>query len=538
MKKHTLMVLILFTFAALLPLSVLPQDQEQERIVEKVTVTNVEVPVRVLLKGKPVTDLTKDDFLLYENKKKMQINGFYKISKTLSITQTGEAAPAARTFVLVFNVSSYNDYFEKALNHLFANILQPSDRVLVFANDKTREYPNLKAKEKIKAQLIADLKEEGMKAKRRLLEYINRVETYMNVHDFRRKVLERRGDRGSTRPTEMMINFMKKYYLTWSEYQQRFLVPKTDRFYYFARYLEKLKGQKWVLNFYQFEFFPRIRPGSQAWDRIRDLATELINSGNPTFTAQGNQMFNLINKINSELVLNARFPKDEISKLFYKVDATFHSFFIKSTSTAFMQDIEYNEVSSEVEYILKSITDITGGKNINSTDLVKSLETVKEVEDVYYVLTYIPKNPKKSGKLNIKVKKGRKYKTLFDDNFRADWISGYFNKLERNVKTPDIKIKNFSFKDKILAFTVADFMMAKIEGKTAGRMKIRIRLTDSNNTSLFDQAKILTAHKTEMKISLPVFKKIKKGEYNILLDAQDMVTGKQDNFHKNLTVKR
>lgn len=539
MKKYkyvlTLSVLMLLLTAA--PIFNLAQDQE--RIVEKVTVTNVEVPVRVLFKGKPVDDLTKDDFILYENKKKVQINGFYKIRKTLSLNQTGEAKPEPRTFVLVFNVSNYNEYFEKALDHLFANILLPSDRLLVFANDTTREYPELKDKDAVKAQLVADLKEEGIKAKRRLLEYINRVETFLNVHDFRRLVQETRNQNLQGRgPADEMIDFMKKYFLTWSEYQQTYLIPRTDRFYFFARYLEKLKGRKWVFNFYQFEFFPRIRPGSQTWDRIRDLATELQQSNNPTHNAQANQIFTLFNKINSELALNARFPKDEISKLFYKVDATFHSFFIKSSSTAFLQDIEYDEVSSEVEHILKSITDITGGKNITSTDLVQSLETVKEVEDVYYMLTYVPKNRKKSGVLDIKIKRGKKYKALFDDNFRADWINDYFAKLEQKVKTPDIKVGNFSFKDKLLVFTISDYMMTKIEGKMAGRLKVRIRITGANNNPLYDKSNYLTAQKKDIKISLPNFKTIIKGEYNFLIDVQDLVTGKEDGIHHAVTIEK
>jgi hypothetical protein len=540
-KIIILTVLLGLTVPMALSLSAASQEQEHEKIVEKVTVTNVEVPVRVLLKGKPVGDLTKEDFILYENKKKMRINGFYKINKTLTFKQPapGEAAPAvkppSRTFVLVFNVSNYNQYFKKAIDHLFDNILLPTDRVLVFANDKTRHFKDIKNKAAIKTQLAADLKEEGIKAKRRLLQYINRVETYMNVYNFRRVINTPRRDKSQA---EIMIDFMKRYYMTWGEYQQTYLIPKVDRFYYFARFLQNLKGPKWVLNFYQFEFFPRIRPGSQTWDKIRDLATELLNSGNPTFQAQGNQMFNLINKINSELVLNVRFPKEEVSKLFYKVDATFHSFFIRSNNTAFMGDIEYNDVSSELEHVLKSITDITGGKSITSSNLVESLETVKQVEDVYYVLTYAPANPNKSGSLKIKTTKGRKYKVLYDNNFREDYITEYFSKLEQKIKTPDIKVKGFSFKKKVLVFTVSEYMMTAIEGKNAGRIKIRIRLVGADNTSLFDQAKLLTAQKKEMKISLPVFKSIKKGEYNFLIDAVDMVTGKQDNFHQNVTVKR
>lgn len=38
---------------------------------------NVEVPVRVFRNRKPIDNLTKDDFLLYENGELKTINGFF-----------------------------------------------------------------------------------------------------------------------------------------------------------------------------------------------------------------------------------------------------------------------------------------------------------------------------------------------------------------------------------------------------------------------------------------------------------------------------
>jgi hypothetical protein len=240
-----------------------------------------------------------------------------------------------------------------------------------------------------------------------------------------------------------------------------------------------------------------------------------------------------------DLHVNKGFPTGEISKLFYKVNATFHSFFIKSINRADIDELEYEEVASEVEDLLKDITRTTGGENITSNDLVTSIETVSQLEDVYYILTYAPRDPKKTGKIKIKVK-NKKYKVLYDDNFRADYINDYLQKLEKQIQTPDIKIENFSFKRKVLVFTVRDYLMREIEGKPqpVGRMKVRIRLMDKNNNSLFDQQKILTAQKTEFKISLGAFKKIKRGEYNFLIDAVDLLTGKEADLHQQVLVKR
>ena len=529
--KRILPVLVLISLLS----PAFPAGQDQERIVEKVEVTNVQVPVRVLYKGKPITDLTADDFTLYENKKKMKINGFFLKTKTLAITQKTAKATAPvvpRTFVLVFNVSNFNRYFDEAVDHLFTSILSEHDRLMIFANDKTRMYNDLKEKEQIKARVIADLKEEGKKAKIRLLNYIRRVENNIRTHDFRRKLHKNDGGQA-----DRAIKFLQKYFLAWREYQRNYLMPRVDRFYYFSRFLEKVKGQKWVLNFYQFEFFPRIRPQSQTLNKLRDLAIEYVNSEDPSVIAVGRKLEGLLNRVMTQLVMTNIFPNDQVAKLFYKVDATFHSFFVKSTNTAFLQDIEYNEVSSNVEQILKGITDLTGGKNITSNKLVDSLETIKQVEDTYYILTYVPTNPQKAGKLKVKVN-NKKYKVLYDNNFRSDYINEYFAKLESKIKTPDIKIDKFQFKKKLLNFAISGYLMKNVEGKTMGQMNVRIRVTSKDNKPLYDKTKLLTAQKKEIKVSLPTFKTIIKGEYNFLLDVKDLMTGKEDSAHQNVIIKK
>jgi len=49
-------------------------QQENEVLKETVRVVNVEVPVRVRYRGKPVDNLTKNDFKLYESGKLQDIH--------------------------------------------------------------------------------------------------------------------------------------------------------------------------------------------------------------------------------------------------------------------------------------------------------------------------------------------------------------------------------------------------------------------------------------------------------------------------------
>jgi len=521
------------------------QEKEHKPIVEEVTVTNVEVPVRVLHKGKPVTDLTKEDFTIYENKKKMQINGFFLKRKKVKFTETTEVIRESkplkpRTFVLVFSITDFNEHLVKAVDYLFENILKTNDRLLLLANDKTLEYRSLQNKEEIKSKLMSELRVQGQRARQRLLRYINQVETYINMPEFKEALGMVPGSgrsRGSNQ-LQKLTSFLNKYLLTWVDYRNKYLTPRIDRFYYFSRYLEGLKGDKWVFSFYQFDLFPKIRMTSQIMDRLRILASNLIESREAGASAIGKRMNTFLNQLLVELNVNKTFPTEEVSKLFYKVDATFHSFFIKSLLKTGADDLDYQEVASDIERTLKEITDITGGQNITSNDLVKSIETVSELEDVYYILTYAPRDPEKAGKLKIKVK-NRKYNVLYDDNFRADYISDYLKNLSKEIQIPEIKIEDFSFAGKILAFTVKNYIMKKEGGNNIGRMKVRIKLTNSdNNLVLFDQAKVFTAQKTEMKISLGAFKTIQRGEYDFIIDAVDMFTGKEDNFHQKVTVRR
>jgi len=525
------------------------REQEHQKIVEKVTVTNVEVPLRVLYKGNPVTDLTKENFEIYEDKKKVKINGFFLKRKKIKTIKSGikrtglmESVPEekdspSRTFVLVFNITDYNKNIVRAVNHLFGEILRKNDRLLVFANDKTMEFLNLEKKEKIKRKLTINLKEESRKVRRRLFNYISKIETYLDVHNFTTELSLRQDF-----PADRLIDFLEKYLVTWNNYRKRYLTPRLDRFYFFSKYLENIKTEKWVFNFYQFELFPNIRMSSQTWQKIRDMVTQLLTSNEATRYAFGKMINGLLNRIYMSMNVSKNFPIEEVSKLFYKVDATFHSFFIRSINKAELNDLEYHEVASDIENTLKQITKITGGESITSNNLVKSLETVAEKEDVYYILTYVPLDPGKAGKLKVKIKSKdkKRYNVFYDDNFRADYISERLQKLEEQMQTPEIKINDFSFNQNILAFTVSHYQMKEIDEKSKlqGRAIVRIRITDKNNKSLYDQQRALTAQKTEIKISLEAFKKIKRGKYNFLIDALDLFTGKETNVHKNIVIKR
>jgi hypothetical protein len=56
----------------------------KEQLQEEVTVLAVEVPVRVLQKGRAVRNLTREDFVIFENGIKQEITAFEVVSRKIA----------------------------------------------------------------------------------------------------------------------------------------------------------------------------------------------------------------------------------------------------------------------------------------------------------------------------------------------------------------------------------------------------------------------------------------------------------------------
>jgi hypothetical protein len=75
-------------------------------------------------------------------------------------------------------------------------------------------------------------------------------------------------------------------------------------------------------------------------------------------------------------------------------------------------------------------------------NLESAITTIGEKTDIYYILTYVPHNPSKAGKIKIEVK-NKKYKLFYDDNIRADYIEAYLKEKESKITTIGIKDAGF-----------------------------------------------------------------------------------------------
>lgn len=137
MKRSVLVFVLVLWTSSLGPFPVQAQDKPGQAV----TVTSVEVPVRVLHKGELVKGLTKEDFEVYENGVRQEITGFEVISRRKSpeaALSPGELnVPAKpRLFVLLFHIFDYGQNVEEGIDYFFRDIFRPGDRLIILSEDR------------------------------------------------------------------------------------------------------------------------------------------------------------------------------------------------------------------------------------------------------------------------------------------------------------------------------------------------------------------------------------------------------------------
>jgi VWFA-related protein len=130
-----------------LPLLAQTPSPDQKAVSEKLTVDYVEVPVNVVDRaGNPLRDLTKANFEIYDNKKRVDISSFETIDFTSqeSLLKNAHSPAAHRTFLLLFDLGYSSpkslERAEEAARTFVTKNVQRGDLVAVATLDNQRGY--------------------------------------------------------------------------------------------------------------------------------------------------------------------------------------------------------------------------------------------------------------------------------------------------------------------------------------------------------------------------------------------------------------
>lgn len=139
------------------------------------------------------------------------------------------------------------------------------------------------------------------------------------------------------------------------------------------------------------------------------------------------------------------------------------------------------------------------------------------------MLTYSPDNPDKVGKIRVKLD-NKKFRILYDDQMRADYIKEYLKK--KKLEIPDIRILNTNFRNKVLTIDVKDFLISEQDNHSQkGKIFFEIEILDTSNNIVYDKKRTMIADKDQISISVD-FPWMKKGRYNLIVQVTDIQTGK------------
>lgn len=499
----------------------------QEVIEEKVDVINIEVPVRVVYRGKLLSGLKKGDFKIYENGKIQQIHGFNEYRRKINVKETEfdirleKVIYQPRLFVLVFNLTDYFLKMDKGIDYLFEKVFRKQDRIMVLANYTFIPEKTITDLQTDKNQLKSIIKKECKTARVQVLKVFRDMDNQLQL-------LKNELNYGfiSRTAVQVIVSFLDKYLMYFRIYKKSYLIPDLDKYYHFARYLEKVKIEKWVINFYQLERFPKLRSEGPLWKKIEQQLG---------WNADGKRRLkDLLRRIDIELKVSTDFPVDQITKLFLKVNTTFHSIFMKPVNIDSSEDYEYNEINTDIENSLREITKITGGALILSNNLEKSLEKITEKEDIFYLLTYEPSDKqKKNRKIKVKMK-GKPYKIIYDKTVYADFFKDYLDRKEKAI--PEIRIENLHYNNRIFSFNVTDFKTQNMGKENQGKVDVQIKIIDMTNTVVFNKSTVLLLKKVDNKLSIRL-DELQPGDYYILVDVKDMRTDKTMSEQKKISLQ-
>ncbi len=480
---------------------------------QEVTVTAVEVPVRVLLKGEVIRGLAKEDFEVYENGIKQEITKFEIISQKIAPIGEGSSLqekpkPSKRLFLLIFNIFDYTRAVGEAIDYFFEDIFLPGDQLVILAEGRILNVEQSKNSEKLTANLKESLK------------IFKSISTFSTLNSFRELENEAetllrslRGDTGLLGSRYPYVNqFLDNYKRIWDVYRNQFLVSDLALYQNVAARIKPFKGEKWAVCFQQREMFPKIKSVSR-------LEIEIQNWLGGQVDPQAQVRARLIQTKQQELQRSFDFadniPVDALSNLFLDAGITYHLILLESARTVLAQDFELKEVSQDYENDLRAISRSTGGYLGFSNRVAQALQEAASTENYHYLLVYSPQENSGQKETEITVKVNR------------PGVDVVYLKRFSPAGPPPVAIGDFSIKSKTIRFSLQNYQMTQINDKRRGLADVTITVFDEESNKVFEDGKTLDLIKKETKISLS-FNQLKSGSYFIVISVFDRVASKGD----------
>ncbi len=472
---------------------------------EYVQVVNVEMILRVLKDGSPVGGLKKNDFSLYEDGEKSEINGFFEIHRRIApVDETKKQALPARLYLLFFWVGNPAADVEGVLNKFFSVVYRQGDRVILSTPMKTFEILSLEDVERIRASFLEQWRQEVRFRHSERLQFINGLNRLIETNVI--------GLAGKTVTAQMKSfdAFIVQYAAAVQEYQLRELTPDMKSLEAMARSLITVNNDKFALVFFQRDTLP-LFDISQVGDHclLNGIRVEMVDF-------LKDEMLKI--EFQAKSVLNISKLSERLKSLFIQANTQFHLLFLspdrsdsQSHAGQTLSLTKSEELFSNWDLVMQKISANTGGRILEGDRMVDVLDQVVSFEDIYYHITYVPRKAG-AGKRKIDIRVNRPGMEI---------IHGRTLELK---DLPHVKIDAISVDDGFIRFAVSDFYPISKQGVPTGMMNVYVtgNQTDNEPPRLLLSQASETAGTIELPIQFP-----HPGTWNIQVRVIDQITGEQ-----------
>ncbi len=509
---------LVIAVSSLIPIHAFLAGQDKPR--ESVTVTAVEIPVRVFDGKGFVSGLSKDDFEVFENGVKQDITGFEAVSRSILPASVEMPGPIPkpqrkRNFLVIFNVYAYTDEIGEAIDYFFKNVFGPGDRLILLVNEGLVQIQGDGGEE-----IASRLEEVLLEVKKVSLADLNRafLDLEKKAEDLAASLDPELSSMVSQYQADdftIISRFLDDYQRAWIDYNNRKLDVNLDLYKTVAERMGKLDGDKWAICFQQRAVFPKIKSQGRLSERLM-VKLEALEGVDP----RASHVLAQRRALEMSLNVNDNFPAEAIRELFTQANITFHVLLMKPVAVQAGQlsgDLDLGEVRAEYEDTLRRISRATGGLTAFSNNVMDTLKEASAKVDQYYLVVYQPQKGLVSPehKIEVRVKRAG-----------AEVVS---LKARTPAKSDIISIYDFQSGPKSVVFRLKGYSRAPLEWKEQGRATVKITVFDDQSAKVFSKETTLNLVADTIRISLD-FPAIAAGDHFILVEAYDVVSGEKAVF--------
>ena len=406
-----MMFLFLFGILPLLP------QQEFEEQTEYTEVTNVELIVRAMFKGKAISGLKKSDFIILEDGEELKITSLTEVRRKIGekvvesepVTGKKEAdivRDKKRLFLLYFWISERELKYREALDYFFTKVYRKGDAALLKVKNQVFKVtvkedisPALLWLQKLVIQIAAEFRSD----RRHIVRFIENL--FKEYKDELHKPFPN--------ITKLkMLRQQLRFHLdsSWKQFQYKHLISNSKQLVDLAGVLKDVKHEKWGLVFYQENAFPHLD--------LYKIGDRLNRQGFQNETSKMRALITFF-RLKTRLPDFSFFNLKNVKEAFANEETTFHVLWMDTKT-----NLEYESRNLEVGNVYSGwmetfigISNVTGGEVIRANKLKESLERIVEREDIYYRITYAPaKRGKKNRKIKVQIKNKDKGIKVFHVN--------------------------------------------------------------------------------------------------------------------------